>query len=103
MDLSKELLQEIIMNWEDEEWTQPIDDEKITFRCQHYHEYGLLGRDCPNAAQQLSDLNQCQGGKVNGEGFEKSRIGEEAEHVVPQSQGRSPQKKYPAPIIPLMS
>ena len=31
MDLSKELLEEIIMNWEDEEWTQPIDDEKLPF------------------------------------------------------------------------
>ena len=31
LDLSKELPKAISLNWEDEEWTQPIDYEQIPF------------------------------------------------------------------------
>ena len=47
MDLSRELLEAISLNWEDEEWIQPIDYEQLPFRCRLYHEYGHLGRNCP--------------------------------------------------------
>ena len=47
MDFSKELPEAITLNWEDEEWTQPIDYEKLPFRCRHCHDYGHIGRKCP--------------------------------------------------------
>ena len=33
MDLSKDLLEEISMNWDDEEWIQTIEYEQLLFRC----------------------------------------------------------------------
>ena len=48
MDLSREFPEEISLNWEDEEWIQPIDYEQLPFRSQHCHEYNHLGRNCPN-------------------------------------------------------
>ena len=47
MDLSRELLEEISINWEDEEWIHPIDYEQLPFRCRHCHDYGHLGRNYP--------------------------------------------------------
>jgi len=47
MDLSKELPEAIRLNWEDEEWIQPLDYEQLPFRCRLCHDYGHLGRNCP--------------------------------------------------------
>lgn len=47
IDLSKHLLEVIRLNWEDEEWTQPLDYEQFRFQCRLYHEYGHFGRNCP--------------------------------------------------------
>ena len=47
MDLSRELPKAISLNWEDEEWIQPIDYEQLPFRCRHCHDYGHLGRNFP--------------------------------------------------------
>ena len=47
MDLSRELPEAISLNWEDEEWIQPIEYEQLPFRCRHYHDYGHIGRNCP--------------------------------------------------------
>ena len=47
MDLSRELPEAISLNWEDEEWIQPIDYEQLPFRCRLCHEYGHLGRNYP--------------------------------------------------------
>ena len=43
LDLSKEMPEAINLSWEDEEWIQPIDYEKIPFRCTQCHEYDHLG------------------------------------------------------------
>ena len=50
MDLSRELPEAISLNWEDEEWIQPLDYEQLPFRCRLCHEYGHFGRNCPNAS-----------------------------------------------------
>ena len=55
MDLSRELPEAISLNWEDEEWIQPIDYEQLPFRCRHCHEYGHLGRDCPKLKTKAGD------------------------------------------------
>ena len=47
MDLSRELPEAISLNWEDEEWIQPIDYEQLPFRCRLCHEYGHLRRNYP--------------------------------------------------------
>ena len=47
MDLSRELPKAISLNWEDEEWIQPIDYEQLPFKCRLCHEYGHLGWNYP--------------------------------------------------------
>ena len=50
MDLSRELPEAISLNWEDEEWIQPLDYEQLPFRCRLCHEYGHFGRNFPNTS-----------------------------------------------------
>eukprot|EP00253_Pinus_taeda_P013643 PITA_13643 len=47
MDLSRALLEEIILEVFYEEWVQIVDYEHIPFRCRKFHEHGHLFRDCP--------------------------------------------------------
>ena len=47
MDFSKELPEAIRMIWEDEDWMQNLDYEKIPFRCHRFYEYGHLFREFP--------------------------------------------------------
>ena len=60
MDLSKELHAAINLNLEDEEWIHPIEYEKLLFRCHHCHDYGHLGRNCPELSPRAGpfDLRQ---------------------------------------------
>ena len=63
MDISKELSKAIILNWEDEEWVQPIDYEQVPFRCKKFHDYGHFTRNFPNMNQQSSLNDPPQGGE----------------------------------------
>jgi hypothetical protein len=47
MNIAKLLLGSIILEYQDEDWTQTIDYEHIMFRCQKCHEHGHLFKDCP--------------------------------------------------------
>ena len=47
MDLSRALLDEVILEVFDEEWVQTVNYEHIPFRCRRFHEHGHLFRDCP--------------------------------------------------------
>ena len=47
MDLSRALLDELILEVFDEKWVQTVDYEHILFRCRRCHEHGHLIRDCP--------------------------------------------------------
>jgi len=47
MDLSKALLDEVILEVFYEEWVQIVDYEHIPFRCRRCHEHGHLFRDFP--------------------------------------------------------
>ena len=69
MDLSKELSKVISLNWEDEEWIQPIDYEQLPFRCRHYHEYSHLWRNCPKLIPVTSTSNHRHEGETEKDGF----------------------------------
>eukprot|EP00253_Pinus_taeda_P034636 PITA_34636 len=47
MDLSRALLDEVILEVFNEEWVQTVDYEHIPFRCCKCHEHGHIFRDCP--------------------------------------------------------
>lgn len=47
MDLSGALLDEVILEFFDEEWVQTVDYEHIPFRCRRCHEQGHIFRDFP--------------------------------------------------------
>ena len=68
LDLSKELPEAIILNWEDEEWIQPIDYEQLPFRCRNCHEYGHLGRDCPKLKLAEGNLSHNPEGRAEKDG-----------------------------------
>jgi hypothetical protein len=63
MDISKPLPGSITLEYQDEDWNQPLDYEHIPFRCRKCHEHGHLFRDCPlNAsAPKSSDPKQKDG------------------------------------------
>jgi hypothetical protein len=44
MDVSRALPEAISLEFRDEEWTQSIDYEHISFRCRRFHEHGHLFR-----------------------------------------------------------
>ena len=69
LDLSKELLEAISLNWEDKEWIHPIDYEHIPFRCRHCHEYGHLGRNCPKIAPMATSTEHQPVGAMENDGF----------------------------------
>ena len=70
LDLSKELPEAINLNWEDEEWIQPIDYEQIPFRCRHCHEYDHLGRNYPRMATNTDPADhRPEGAGPNSDGF----------------------------------
>jgi hypothetical protein len=51
LNIAKPLSGSIILEYHDEDWTQTIDYEHISFRCRKCHEHGHLFRECPlNAA-----------------------------------------------------
>jgi hypothetical protein len=56
IDISRALAGYVILEYQDEDWSQTIDYEHITFRCRKCHEHGHLFRDFP--------LN-CQGPKAS--------------------------------------
>ena len=68
MDLSKDLLEAVSLNWDDEEWIQQIDYEKLPFRCRICHEYGHFGRNCPKGIQEKSTPDQ-EGESQANDGF----------------------------------
>ena len=47
MDISQDLPDGIEFSWEDEDWLQPIDYEKIPFECRGCHENGHLAQNFP--------------------------------------------------------
>jgi hypothetical protein len=47
LNISKPLPGSIDLEYQDEEWSQTIDYEHISFRCRKCHEHGHLFRDCP--------------------------------------------------------
>ena len=47
LDISHDILDRIALSWDEEDWFQAIDDEKIHFRCKRCHEHGHVFRDCP--------------------------------------------------------
>ena len=47
MDLSKKLLEDIRMIWDDEDWLEKLDYEQIPFQCRRFHEYGHLFKEFP--------------------------------------------------------
>ena len=69
MDLSKEILEVIILNWEDEEWMQPIKYEHIPSRCRQFHDYGHFIPNFPKNGQQPLPTQQTQGNMADKEGF----------------------------------
>ena len=69
MDLSKELLEAISLNWEDEEWIQTIDYEKLPFWCWHCHDYGHLRRTCPKLSPGVGTSDQRQEKETEMDGF----------------------------------
>ena len=81
MDLSKELPEAISLNWDEEEWIQPIDYEQLPFQCKQCHEYGHFGRNFPKTVQSHPIPSQRQGGELDGKGFtqvenkRRSRVG----------------------------
>jgi len=46
MDISKGLLDQIILKVEDFHWTQTLDYENTAFRCRHCHQTGHLQNSC---------------------------------------------------------
>ena len=69
LDLSKELPEAINLNWEDEEWIQPIDYEQIPFCYRHCHEYAHLGGNCPKMAAKTYPVDHRSEGAGNNDGF----------------------------------
>jgi hypothetical protein len=47
MNVSKDFLGSLTLEYQDEEWVQTIDYEHIPFHCRKCHEHGHLFRDCP--------------------------------------------------------
>ena len=47
LDISKDLLDGIDLTWEDEDWFQAIDYEKLSFRCRRCHEHNHIFIDYP--------------------------------------------------------
>jgi hypothetical protein len=47
LNITKALPGSIILEYQDEDWTQTIDYEHIPFRCRRCHEHGHLFRECP--------------------------------------------------------
>ena len=71
IDISKDLLEAVSLNWEDEEWIQQIDYEQLPFHYRIYHEYGHFGRNCPKGTQEKQTSNHEGGNKQDNEGFKK--------------------------------
>ena len=69
MDLSRELPEAISLNWEDEEWIQPIDYEQLPFRCHHCHDYGHLRRNFPKLSPRVEPSAPHQGKDQEVDGF----------------------------------
>jgi hypothetical protein len=47
MNIAKALPGAVILEYQDEDWSQTLDYEHIPFRCRKCHEHGHLFRDCP--------------------------------------------------------
>jgi peptide methionine sulfoxide reductase MsrB len=47
MNIDKALPRAVILEYQDEDWSQTLDYEHISFRCRKCHEHGHLFRDCP--------------------------------------------------------
>jgi peptide methionine sulfoxide reductase MsrB len=47
MNIAKALPRAVILEYQDEDWSQTLDYEHISFRCRKCHEHGHLFRDCP--------------------------------------------------------
>jgi hypothetical protein len=63
LNISKPLPGAIILDYQDEEWSQTLDYEHIPFRCRKCHEHGHLFRECPlnnppKPAQEDSEKNK---------------------------------------------
>lgn len=69
-DISQELPEAIELTWEDNEWIQPIDYEKIHFICRRCYEQGHLFHDCL-VNRNLGQERAATEGKKNTEGFTK--------------------------------
>ena len=69
LDLSKELPEAINLKWEYEEWIQPIDYEKLPFRCRNCHEYGHLWRNCPKLIPVAGFFDHRHEGEADKDGF----------------------------------
>ena len=69
LDISKELLENIKLTWQDEKWVKIIDYEHILFHCRKCHEHEHMFRACPlNNPIQTAVPKQ---GEKDMEGFEK--------------------------------
>jgi hypothetical protein len=68
MNVAGALPESIIVSYQDDEWTQPLDYKHIPFRCRKCHIHGHLFRDCP-----LNSPPQGTPGKeeIDPEGFTK--------------------------------
>ena len=73
MDLSKELPEAINLNWEDEEWIQPIDYEQLPFWCRKCHDHGHLGREFPKLAPVAASTKHRPVGAMENDGFTQVR------------------------------
>jgi hypothetical protein len=57
MNIAKALPGAVMMEYQDEDWSQTLDYEHIPFRCRKCHEHDHLFRDCP-LNQQASKASQ---------------------------------------------
>ena len=60
MNVSKPLLEEINLSFQDKEWVKILDYEHIPFRCHHCHEYGNLFGYFPHAPSPNSPPSSSQ-------------------------------------------
>ena len=101
MDLSKDLLEAVSLNWEDEGWIQQIVDyEQLPFRCRICHEYGHFGRNLSKGNQEKLISDQEEGEKKANDGFTQVKSRKRGKNNGGKKQRKETVEKTPKSLNP---